>query len=158
MLTATWVTVCIQTMSNTVINQSKVDIARHQNALSYYLQAHEHRRKARKHLKNGQRKAVWQEPNAVQDNLIYTEIVLPLASTEQTVMKAQRLLTYNTSAKANHSLAEGVQYISVTVDTPLSQARKSITTRLILPLYIFVSQTRMVIFVKANQLNYKRKI
>ncbi len=92
-------------------------------------QARQHLKKARSHIKAGQRKAAREELDAVQDNLIYTEVDLPLASTEQAVIMAQGLLARNKPGEADQALAlaeEGVQYLSVTIAAPLSQARKSI--------------------------------
>lgn len=92
-------------------------------------QARKHLKKARRHLQQGQRKAALKELDAVQDNLIYTEVDLPLASTEQSVIMAQDLLAHNKVTEADQALAmaeDGVQYLSMSVAAPLSQARKSI--------------------------------
>ncbi len=92
-------------------------------------QARQHLKKAGKALEKGQKKPAREELQAVQDSLIYTEVDLPLANTEQAVIMAQGLLARNRATEADEALAlaeDGVQFLSITTEAPLSQARKSI--------------------------------
>lgn len=93
-------------------------------------QARKHLGKARQYLKKGKKGSAGAELDEVQNALIYTEVDLPLSSTDQAVIAAEGLLAKNKPEEADKMLAvaeDNVQFMSVATKSPLAQSRRSIT-------------------------------
>lgn len=66
---------------------------------------------------------------AVNEALVYTEVDLPLSATEQHVLTAKQLLQNHKPKEADAALAaaeDGVEYISISMNSPITQAKKSL--------------------------------
>ena len=83
----------------------------------------------KENLDKGNKKAVKESLEAVDKALIYTEVDLPLASTEKHIVAAQGMLTQNKPDDADKELktAEGgVLFISVVAEVPITMAKKNL--------------------------------
>jgi hypothetical protein len=99
----------------------------HQGKAQQHLKtAKQHLGKAQKHLSQGNKKGAKEELEAVEDALVYTQIDLPLAATDQQVSAALELLAQDKPEQADKALKiaeDGVVIISLTAETPLEHAR-----------------------------------
>ncbi len=91
--------------------------------------AREHINKAREHLKKGNRKGAKKELELADEALIYSEVALPLSYTETHITIAQGFLAKKEPKKAAEALKaaeDGVQFVDVDIQSPMTQARKSL--------------------------------
>ena len=66
---------------------------------------------------------------ALQDALVYTEVDLPLASTEEAVIRARTALADKDFKTADRVLAmaqEGVKFLSIAIESPMTAARNAL--------------------------------
>lgn len=85
--------------------------------------------KARTYLENGNKTGAIEELNLADQSLLYSEIDLPLANTERHIRDAQGFLSTDNVKKAEEALEkaeDGVQFISINMYSPVSQAKKSL--------------------------------
>ncbi len=83
--------------------------------------AQQHIGRVRSHLKKGDKKGARQALDALYQEVIYTQIYLPLSSTEHFVISAQKALDNNNPERADKALKKaenGVEFLSEIVTEP----------------------------------------
>ncbi len=88
-----------------------------------------HTKAAKKYLKNKDKKGAKVELDAAAAALIYTEVDLPLASTEKNVNAALQALNNKKLKQADKLLnqaEDGVRFMSSAIEAPINQAQKNL--------------------------------